>query len=1334
MKTARVSVCLAILFMGSITSPLFAQGPSGSSSPGSYDIFGPRNIQLRSDIGDGVGYSKGFQTFGAFQSIVVEPDELIFFLNPRGIVTYLGDVAANAGVGMRWLDEDNERIWGGSVWYDYDNTGKRKYDQMGISLESLGTYIDVRANGYMPTNDDRDVLGQSLNGQNNFFMNFIGIGRTTQYSTPLKGGDFEIGGLLPGIGDRGIRPYIGGYYYQGEGTGAAYGWRARLETLITQDFWAQVAVTNDRLFGTNVMGAFTWYYGTGESPKWFQRMPMQNRLYQQVERQYRIAVYEEVYNDFITATRTGGVSGSAGGAAGTPILVLHVDNSAPAGGDGTVEHPLNFLPTNPAQHYDIVFVNRGNGSSQRYDHGVTLSDWQRLLGQGVQHMFTSQQGTYLLPGYSPGSLPRLTNHTGDVVTLASHNEVSGFTIEDAGRHGITGSNIVDFNINNIRERAAADAGIALVNATGSGRIFDVNVVDNGSEGLRIDNIGGDLELRIDRFDGSRNLTGISLNGSGSANFNVIARDIDTNDNGRNGIEISLDTNSSLVGLFDRVRSKNNGRDIGDPDFGDGFRLNADASVASFIIQHSTFDGNNLNGVSIIGNNADLDIDLLDNDSTMSGNLLNGVTLFARDSNTNLTLRNNVIEDNGGFGVIANGTSGTLNLIANDNIFRNNHGAALAYIHNDHGTGTIELRRNIVTGTQTANPSQDATVYLGQAFDIHLGHSTNVTDGDPVITSGIIDGNTIGDDSSNAFANVGGGIFGIVDQRATMANVTISHNLIAFNGGDGIQFIRRDEATVDNIVIDTNSIHHNNGDGIELQARASPNDTNDYTISNNSIQRNAGDGVNLFVQADASLAVDILHNDISFNGANGIETNEQATTATDLRFITGTWSGNKISNNTLNGIQLNGSVLGLVIGSTFDPNEGNAINDNGRLGIDINGPGSVFIGFNEIGRNGAGGIDIDSTTFFNGVINNNFIHDNRALANIGDGDGIEMRPVNILPFTVSASQNTIRDNAGRGVDILNAFDSTVTLSQNLIVGNLLEGVLVVNTASLTQDQHASLAVPMNADGAVNRSPTLTFTFTDNRVEGNGFNSPSPTTGLVLRVGTSGGGYGFTDDGGFFGEGRSGVGATITGNIFHGNQGDDVYIDSFVSTVDPLTTAGTWDATNFAVTTYRGDPLARLDLVFQNNTYDSIQALNPFNNNNTINGVALPNAGAFYNNAEAVFKSRDTTQTPAGPFAAGGVRNRNATRLGGRFGLPPVGPTPLADAFLYPGIGQSTFRLMLAPTGNSDAFGPNNPFAGITDAFYVSPFASANGNGPNAPLTSMPYGWNELGPFGSPPRPQ
>lgn len=1315
MKTARVSVTLAILLSWAITSPLFAQGPPGQTSDGSdapdtYDFFGPRNVMLRSDIGDGVGYSKGFQTFSAFQSMVVQPEELIFFVNPRGIITYLGNVAANVGAGGRWYDEETDRIWGASVWYDHDNTSQRKYDQMGFSLESLGKYLDFRVNGYFPTNDDRDVLNQYYNGQNAFFSNFIGLGRSTLFSTPLKGGDFEVGGLLPGIGNIGIRPYVGGYYYQGEGTGAAYGVRARVEALITQDFWAQVAVTNDRLFGTNVTGALTWYYGSGQKARWFQRIPVKDRLYQQVERQYRIAVYEELYNDFVTALRAGGTGGS-GGPVGTPIYVVHVDNSASAGGDGTVEHPLNQLPTHTGSNVDIVFVNRGTGTSAGYNHGITLNDYQRLLGQGVQHEFNSLQGTYQLPGYSAGSLPVLTNGAGNVVTLASHNEVSGFNLRDAGSNGIYGNGITDFNINNVRIRDTGAAGIGLVNATGNGQIFDVSANNNGGAGLAIANTGGDLQLRVDRLDAGSNQYGVHLTGTGSANFNVIMRHVNASDNTRNGVDIALDTSSSIVGTFDHLTANNNNRNGGEAGYGDGIRVRADNSVADLTVQHSTFDGNQLNGASFIGaNGADMDISLLHNRSSFDGNQLNGVLFTASDSDVNFNLIDNRINENNGFGVSVDSTNGVFNLVAYDNTIRANRGAGISYALHEAAQGTIDIQGNEIVRTLSATGSQDSSIYVGQAIDIRLAGSTNLVPASSFLSHGVVDHNVLGDLTDPTLGNAGGGIWFFAAENTAMQNVTVNNNTVGYNGGDGVRFVRRDSAIVNNVTIADNAIQHNNGDGVRIEARGSPNDVSDYTVAANSITDNAGRGIGLFVEADAGISADILGNTIVNNGNVGIDATEHVNTATDLRVITGTWQRNTITNNNGDGIRLAAATNSLLIGSLVSSADGNLISNNTQNGIEISGAGSVAIGHNEIARNGARGVWVHGTSFNTVDLTGNYIHHNT-------GDGIGILNERVFGLTLTASLNTIQNNGGRGVNILNRVGSgtsgttaSITLNQNLISGNRFEGVYVVNTASSTQSIDAAATDALASDGSVTTTPRMFFTMTNNIVQGNGSGSGFSATGLVLRVGTSDGGYGFANDGGFFGEGNGGVGATISGNTFAGNLGDDVYFASFKSTVDPVTTAGTWNATDFQITAFEGDPLARLDLTFTNNNFDSAD---------------LNNIGAFYNNADGLGKSRTIGSTDSGPFVSD-TRERNAQRLAARFGLPPATPGGASNSFLYSGLGQSTFRLLSNPTGN---VGIGSSFD--TDAFYVSP-ASANGpSNPGPGLDTMPYGWNLLG---GNPRPQ
>lgn len=84
-------------------------------------------------------------------------------------------------------------------------------------------------------------------------------------------------------------------------------------------------------------------------------------------------------------------------------------------------------------------------------------------------------------------------------------------------------------------------------------------------------------------------------------------------------------------------------------------------------------------------------------------------------------------------------------------------------------------------------------------------------------------------------------------------------------------------------------------------------------------------------------------------------------------------------------------------------------------------------------------------------------------------------------------------------------------------------------------------------------------------------------------------------------------------------------------------------------------------------------------------------AFYNNAEATFKSRTTGTGTAptfnGPFTSA-TRRRNAQRQAA------VVNNPTGTAFLYPGMGESTFRV-----AGDDIF---DPFLNPTGQFLTAPF--------------------------------
>jgi hypothetical protein len=1395
-----------------LASPVAAQQPvPGQTSVSGYpadgdpaaddihtrSIFDNRNFMIRTDAGDGVGYLRGYQTFAAFQPIIAVPDELVFWMSPRGYVTYnSGSFAGNLGTGVRWLNPGTQRILGGGAWWDHDNNGTNNYDQLGGSLEWLGNYFDLRANAYIPTNQNVHLISKGLNGNNVFIMNNIGVGQTTITNSALRGGDFEAGGALPFIGDMGLRAYAGGYYLQGPASGGGiYGVRARAEALITQDVWGTVAVSHDRTFGTNVTAAATIYLFTGNQQKFFGRIPMQTRLYQQQERQYRVAVEKDVENDTILALRNGGTGGS-GGAVGSPIFVLHVDNTAPGGGNGTVEHPLNFLPTTTASNVDIVFVHRGDGTSNMMNQGITLNNFERLLGQGVQHQFTDTMGTFTLPGFSAGPLPSITNLTpgGSAVTLASHNEVSGFNINGAALHGITGTNVVDFNINNVFVSGSGNslgatpvgAGIQLTNATGTGSITQSNFNNNNAEGIRIDNsAGGTLNLRIANVHADNNLTGIELNATGSA-INPTVTNTTANGNRHDGISISLaaagPTRSTTTGVFDQVQANSN--NTAPPtvlNFGNGFAYNSSASDGTITITRSEFNSNQLNGLSFTTtNNSTLNATLLNNNQTISSNVLNGVLFTNTDSQVTATLLNNVINSNGGFGIdiVSKGTgafatsfnytiggyltqdtngNGQLDpgennvaipslgptIIGNGvfnregNTIIGNHGAGIAIALLDQGTASGNIIGNLIQSTGAASPA--SATYTGQGIDLRLTGSSVVSNSTASFTGGTIDANTIGSLTNAALGNAGAGIVVFANQNTSLQNLVIGTpakgNIIAHNGGDGVNITRGNTAQVGNITpvsIDSANIQFNTGNGVSIQALNSFNGiVNGFVIANSTISNNTQNGILLHVEADAQMNVNIIQNTISHNPLDGIQVTELTASAGDLRRVLGQWSRNTITFNGLDGINLAGATgsvaTPLEIGSTATPSDGNIISNNGAHGIFVTAPSHSDIGFNTIDSNATGGIYLHALPVNTFVIHDNVITNNGTFSAATDGgDGIQI--VNggnfggIFTASDTISNNTIRDNAGRGVNILNQNGGllTVDLESNIISNNRFEGIYVVNTASAAQSADALSTAPMDATGSLFTRPRLTLTVNNNDIEGNGISSGTSANGLVIRVGTSdSSGANFSDDGGFFANGRGGVGATVTNNTFHGNLGDDVSFSSFTSTVNPVVTAGTWDTVTFSITTYEADPLARLDLSFHNNTFDST-GLNAGNTANVNPRIVGAN---FNDNNEEDFKSRENDSTPPGPFIDG-ERVRNAERLAGRFlGVLDPSTPQLAPTFRFSGIGQSTFRLLDASNGGATTAGDVAAAGFITDVNpYLNPFTDARGVvQPSAFGNDMPFGW-------------
>lgn len=739
-------------------------------------------------------------------------------------------------------------------------------------------------------------------------------------------------------------------------------------------------------------------------------------------------------------------------------------------------------------------------------------------------------------------------------------------------------------------------------------------------------------------------------------------------------------------------------------------------------------------------------------------------------------------------------------VTDRNTIQSNRGAGIAIVAQNTAVGSFRIENNLITGTQDDNLV--ATPFSGQGIYIGARSFGTLTPATAILSNSSITNNVVGDTTNTTLGNAGGGLLVQVGEQTTLDGLNIDSNTFSSNGPtagfvfndtnviNGITFLRTDDAIIDNVTISNNNIQNNTADGIYLHALGGFQDQLDFTIRANLIGDNTFNGINLRTEADAPMNTTITNNLIENNGTNGIQLTAFEISAADQEIQTGVWTGNTIRNNQQHGIQIsavsgNGAAQPLVIGQNgTDPatglSLGNLITGNFLDGIEVNGAGDMEINNNMIslnGRNAAGvasteadgvaGVDLNIPSGVGELrlrMTNNTIQSNA-------GDGLEAFSRaffgNFTAVTVTALGNTFDGNTGRGIDLLNAGDAYMNfrLGDNTLAGgnvvsnNGLEGIYVVNTPATNQLQNNAFDPFEISTGSnpLDIAANMILDVQGNRVTGNN-NAIStvapvgslipPGAGLVLWVGTENASRSFTgadDTGDLFGSGfgdfgGNGVGsnsgdnmfagngrvnARVNNNMFQGNLGDDVFVQSFTATPVLPSTAGTWDATTFTVNPgFRQDPLARLNMVFTGNTGNSLN---------------VTNVGAFYNDADAVFKSREAAgnggQTPGGPFQINGgdARRRNAQRIAFRgtnlFNTlnpitgPDVNPFTGLGIFEYAGMGASTFRI---ESDFDDAgFAQGDTF--FTDFNTGDPVFDANGFvRPNSIFGEQPYGWGEVAP--------
>ncbi len=464
-----------------LASWLLLQAATGFLSASS-DELGPypMRITMRHIEPNGVGYTQGYTTLeGFFAPGCLYRGGWLPYLDLRGHIFDNGHLAANAGLGLRYLGE--RRVWGVNAYYDYRNTHRLHCSQAAVGFEVLGEKWDVRLNGYLP-------VGKKVSrGFSPKFEHFSGhhliLSRKHEYA--LAGIDGEVGchskvRCLP------VEVAAGPYYLQGNDQ-SAWGGKLRAALDFTQYFRLEGNVSYDHLFKwigqgqASVIIPFSrrkrWTHRTAhegpaeESPNCLCRTLIQ-RAYQRVNRSEIIPV------DTRRKTQV-----AIDPATGSPLFFVFVDNLS--GSDGTIEDPYATLAAAQANSSprDIIYVFTGNGTATGMNSGIVLKDFQQLLGSSVTHAVSTAQGAITIPAFTL-TLPVVGNTGGDVVRVANGNTISGLAINNLNGTGISQPNaavtITNLTITNntISSKASVTrAGIILNNVAGQ------LVIDNNEFGV-----------------------------------------------------------------------------------------------------------------------------------------------------------------------------------------------------------------------------------------------------------------------------------------------------------------------------------------------------------------------------------------------------------------------------------------------------------------------------------------------------------------------------------------------------------------------------------------------------------------------------------------------------------------------------------------------------------------------------------------------------------------------------------------------------------------------------------------------------------------------------------
>lgn len=964
---------------------------------------------------EGYGTQDGVVTLGTMK--VFNQQGSTIFLDGQATLSDGFGGGFNAGIGYRTLANlgfgpDPRRINGISFWADGQSTSADNFfSQLGVAAESLGDSFDLRFQGNFPLDRTKDGVRVDVPGAPPMFEGDALMGDLQRFARDTALTVIDLEGAKR-IRDLEAWAFLGGYHLTGSGMDTT-GYRAGVRGYAVPDVSVSLQVTDDDIYHTNVVFGLTWFVGrTNRSNE--PCGTLLDRFREPVLRNDYIATMQQIIDDPINPL--------SDAVSNEQFVFVHVDSDAPAGGDGTIEHPYNTLAAAEAGSSDdnIVFVHSGSVFSGA-DGQFATKDGQRVLGEGldpnmifIDHTVNSaEQGFVSLPESSSGSqggtAPVITgmgtvfdldNHTGNEinnfvinggVTAVSANMADSPQLANLDINGPTGDAIV---FTDVSGSSLIENSVTINGAGGRGILVDGGFGVVGANAMITNAVDYAVEIR-NRSGGSMTVgqitdTGLGVfvhnNTGGTITFSSL---VDLNTDANTAVQLSNNDGTSIT--FQDLQATSSG--------GDTFVVNGGGSI---IVNdpNSSIANTGVGTAVLVRGDVTFDGDPTVDIAADVFNTVGGMSVDIQDMTGLEVIFGGLVNDMDGGVLIQNNTGGTFIFMDTLTVNTGNNDAVSLFSN----TGAI-LSFNGLDITSAGAPNKGFNATGGGDLLVTNANPTTITS--EMNSALVIDGMTI---------DVGNVTFDTVTQTAGTSTGVILLDL----DGTGSVTVGADATTpgtisssgggvliaggANNITIDTD-ITNSGGRSLQVLDRTGGTVLVNSEINDSGIGMRISDNTGGAVNITDALTFNTGANDaITISGNDGAAIDFTETSSIDL----GTTSGS--------GVHLTGTETNVDIDADITGGTGTSVDVEGDATLTMDGNITSTAGRSVQVHNLTAGTvsirgDVDDTGLGISIDNNT-----GGTVNLNGQVTLNTGANNALTIESNGSGNTVNFNAASQLDI------------------------------------------------------------------------------------------------------------------------------------------------------------------------------------------------------------------------------------------------------------------------------------------------------------------------------